>query len=297
MDGETVIRGPGSYERYDEIAISCQKKYFRLFKLQILVLSLIAFLSLFPPFSETGTDIIKHSIELILIIVVLLIMIWQYYINYTKGWENARYLAESILSNAWLFVWKCEPFNGDDKIVSGKFIDIVENLEKLIDLGGFLAPVTPQKNGISDWMKNFRGDDLEMKRNNYIKYRLDDQIYWYNNKASHNQKRSELWFIAGLSLLGIGAILTIGVIVGYLPNWSFLGFFTTVSVSISSWFQAKRNDELKITYSVTAQELLRFRDRIDLISDENELTKLVEDIEKAISREHKLWLTHLMRFI
>ena len=297
MEEEEGIRGPGSYERYDEIAISCQKKYFRLFKLQILVLSLIAFLSLLPPFSETGTDIIKHSIELILIIVVLSIMIWQYNINYTKGWENARYLAESILSNAWLFVWRCEPFNGDDTSASGKFIDIVENLETQIDLGGFLAPVTPQKNGISDWMKNFRGDDPETKRDKYIKYRLDDQIDWYNNKASHNQKRSALWFIAGLSLLGIGAILTIGVIVGYLPNWSFLGFFTTVSVSISSWFQAKRNDELKITYSVTAQELLRFRDRMELTLDEEELGKLVEYTEKAISREHKLWLTRLMRFI
>ena len=297
MYEEEVIRGPGSYERYDAIAISCQKKYFRLFKSQILVLSLIAFLSLLPPFSKTGTDIIKHSIELILIIVVLSIMIRQYNINYTKGWENARYLAESILSNAWLFVWKCDPFNCDDKNASGKFIDIVGNLETQIDLGEFLALVTPQKNGISDWMKNFRGDDPETKKDNYIEYRLDNQIDWYNNKASHNQKRSALWFIAGLSLLGIGAILTIGVIVGYLPNWSFLGFFTTVSVSISSWFQAKRNDELKITYSVTAQELLRFKDRMKLTSDEDELGKLVEYTEKAISREHKLWLTQLMRFI
>ena len=297
MEEEEVIRGPGSYERYDEIAISCQKKYFRLFKLQILVLSLIAFLSLLPPFSGTGTDIIKHSIELILIIVVLSIMIWQYNINYTKGWENARYLAESILSNAWLFVWRYEPFDGDDTSASGKFIDIVENLETQIDLGGFLAPVPPQKNGISYWMKNFRGDDPDTKRDTYIKYRLDDQIDWYTNKASHNQKRSALWFIAGLSFLGVGAILTIGVIVGYLPNWSFLGFFTTVSVSISSWFQAKRNDELKITYSVTAQELLRFRDRMKLTLDEDELGILVEYTEKAISREHKLWLTRLMRFI
>ena len=144
-----------------------------------------------------------RSIELILIIVVLSIMIWQYNINYTKGWENARYLAESILSNAWLFVWKCEPFNRDDKSASEKFIDIVENLETQIDLGGFLSPVPPQKNGISDWMNNIRCDDLETKRDMYIQYRLDDQIDWYANKASHNQKRSALWFIAGLSLLGI----------------------------------------------------------------------------------------------
>ena len=295
MDEEKVIRGPGSYEWYDEIAILCQKKYFRLFKLQILVLSLIAFLSLLPPFSETRTDIIKHSIELILIIVVLSIMIWQHNVNYTKGWENARYLAESILSSAWLFVWRCDPFDRDDKSASEKFIDIVGNFETQIDLGGFLAPVTPQKNGISDWMKNFRGDDPATKRDKYIEYRLDDQIDWYTSKAAHNQKRSALWFIAGLSLLGVGAILTIGVIVECLPNWSFLGFFTTVSVSISSWFQAKRNDELKITYSVTAQELLRFRAKLKLTADEDELVELVEYTEMAISREHKLWLTRLTR--
>ncbi|KAF5417951.1 MAG: hypothetical protein C5S49_02315 [Candidatus Methanogaster sp.] len=146
-------------------------------------------------------------------------------------------------------------------------------------------------------MNNIRCDDPATKRDKYIEYRLDDPIDWYANKASHNQKRSALWFIAGLSLLGVGVILTIGVIVGYLSNWPFLGFFTTVSVSISSWFQAKRNDELKITYSVTAQELLRFRDRLKLTLDEDELGILVEYTEKAISREHKLWLTRLMRFI
>ena len=101
--------------------------------------------------------------------------------------------------------------------------------------------------------------------------------------------------LIGLSLLGVGVILTIGVIVGYLSNWPFLGFFTTVSVSISSWFQAKRNDELKITYSVTAQELLRFRAKLKLTTDEDELVKLVEYTEMAISREHKLWLTRLTR--
>lgn len=290
------LKGPGSYERYDQIAILCQKKYLMLFKLQIILLSVIAFLSLLPPFFVIRINIITHSLELILIILVLSIMTWQYNANYTKGWENARYLAESILSNAWLFVWKCEPFN-DDQNASKKFIDIAENIEKQTDLKQFLSFVPPQKDGISNWMNNFRGTDMEIKKEKYIKYRLDDQIDWYSNKASFNQKRSTLWFIAGLSLMGIGAILTIGVITGFLPNWSFLGFFTTVAVSILSWAQARRNDELKITYGVTAQELIRFTDRMNLISDEDELVELIEDIEKAISREHKLWLTRLARFV
>lgn len=290
------LKGPNSYERYDKIAIVCQKNYFRLFKLQIFLLSFIAFLSLLPAFSETGIDTIKHSIELILIIVVLSIMTWQYNANYTKGWENARYLAESILSNAWLFVWRCEPFN-DDQNASIKFIDLIENLETQIDLKQFISLVPSTKNGIANWMFDFRASDVATKKSKYMRYRLDDQIDWYSTKASFNQRRSTLWFIAGLALMVIGAIFTIGIIIEILPNWSFLGFFTTVSVSISSWIQARRNDELKITYGVTAQELIRFKDKMNLIPAEDELVKLVENIENAISREHKLWLTRLMRFI
>ena len=157
------LEGPSLYERYNKIAILCQQKYFRSFKLQIIVMSFIAFLSLFPPFSETQIDIKKHSLELILIIFVLSIMIWQYNANYTKGWENARYLAESILSNAWLFVWKCEPFD-DDQNPSMKFIDMIENIEKQIDLKQFLSLVPPHKNEISDWMNNLRDADLELKK-------------------------------------------------------------------------------------------------------------------------------------
>lgn len=267
----------------------CQHNYFRCFRIQIYSLLFIAFLSLLPPSSEHKTEIIKRSLELISIIIVLLIMVWQYNQNYIKGWQNARYLAESILSNAWLFVWKCEPFNKDQTSLK-KFINMIENLEKDVDLNHFLSLVPNSKDEIPDWMTEFRNNEIEDKKNNYMKYRLDDQIKYYSKEAAFNQKRSTFWFIAGLFLMVIGAILTILIIIGILPNISFLGFFTTAAASVFSWSQAKRNDEFKITYGVSAHELSRFMSSMSLTSDENELVELVTNIEKAISREHKLWV-------
>lgn len=292
MNEERELKGPNSYDKYNKISILCQQRYFKLFQLQIFLLLLIAFVSLFPPFPDK-IEIIKHFFELLLIILFLIVMILQYKSNHMEGWQNARYLAESILSNAWLFVWKCEPFNNNqnEKII---FINIIEKLEREINLRPFLCLATNQGDEISGWMDSFRNSEVEVKRNNYIKYRLDDQITWYSNKASFNQKRSTQWFIAGLSLMGIGAILTIGIIIDFIPNLTFLGFFTTTAVSVFSWSQAKRNEELKITYGVSARELSKFKSKMNLCSNENELIELVEDIEKAISREHKLWLAGSM---
>lgn len=288
MNEERKLNGPNSYEKYNKISIVCQQRYFKLFQLQIFLLLLIAFIALFPPFPDK-IEIFKHFFELLLIILVLIVMILQHKSNDMEGWQNARYLAESILSYAWLFVWKCEPFNNNlnDKL---KFINIIEKLEKEINLKAFLCLALNQGNEISDWMDNLRNSSVEVKKSEYIKYRLDDQINWYSNKASLNQKKSTQWFIAGLSLMGIGAILTVGIIIGIVPNWTFLGFFTTMAVSVFSWSQAKRNDELQITYGVASQELSRFKSKMNLCSNENELIQLIEDVEKAISREHKLWL-------
>jgi hypothetical protein len=236
-------------------------------------------------------NLLKRLSELILIIMVLFIMIWQNKKNYMEGWQNARYLAESILSNAWLFVWKCKPFM--NKKASQSFIDLIKKLENEVNLHSFLSLVPNQESEISSWMNAFRKAKLDEKKGNYIKYRLNDQIKWYSKKAYLNQEESTRWYKIGLILMGIGAFLTLLIIIRILPNWSFLGFFTTAAASVFSWSKAKRSDELKITYSLAARELSRFKTKIELTTKEDELIKLVADIEKIISREHKLWAARI----
>lgn len=293
MIEERELEGPYSYEMYNGISKRSQKKYFNQLSAQVLLLLLIALLSSIPSLSEKYGNT-KYAIDLILIILVFSIMIYQYFSDCVKDWQNSRYLAETILSKAWLFVWKCEPFKGDDKKSRLNFIDLVRNLEGQIEVKDFKSCLENQKGkiserGVSDWMNEFRIASVVDKKNNYLKYRLEDQMRWYKNKASFNQKRSNQCFIAGLILMGMGAALTIGIMLDKLPDWSYLGFFTTASASVSSYCQARRYDKLKITYGVSERELRGFKEKMNEITNENELIGLIENIEKAISREHKLW--------
>ena len=92
----------------------------------------------------------------------------------------------------------------------------------------------------------------------------------------------------------IGMILTILVLVNFIPNLSYLGFFTTIAASIFSWKQTKRFEELKTTYSVTADELKDFKKLILNTNSEDKLREIIFNTEKAISREHKLWFSRVL---
>ena len=150
MEEKRELEGPGSYEKYNKISIISQQRHFSHLKSQIILLLFIAFLSIFPSVSLDYTllsislEQIKHVVELFLIILVLITMMSQYKSNYVDGWQNARYLAESALSNAWLFVWKCKPFEGDNFAATNVFIDVLEDLEKNI-------PLQAAPNLISSW--------------------------------------------------------------------------------------------------------------------------------------------------
>ena len=292
MEEERELVGPGSYEKYNKISIISQQKYLLSLKSQIILLIFIAFSSILPPIS-LAFDHNKHIVEFFLIFFVFITMLLQYRSNHVDGWQNARYLAESILSNAWLFICKCEPFEGDKLAATKNYMDSIEKLEKDIPLNQFISLVPNQDDEMSDWMIEFRNSKINVKKDLYIKNRLDNQIRWYSNKADFNRRRSTLWFGVGLALMIIGAIITAMIILGHIPDISFLGFFTTTAVSVFSWAQAKRNDELKVTYAISSRELSRFKARMNLCSNETEFIDLVSDIETSMRTEHKIWLTSL----
>lgn len=282
-----------SYEKYRTISKESKKKYFWQFKLQIILLLTIAFLSLFPSFNDER-DTIRHVIELILIISVFIMMISQYKSDYINGWQSSRFLAETILSNAWLFVWKSKPFDLNEEESEKIFREIIRKLENEINVQNFCWLYVDQKgsSSIDDTSKliPLRNSNIDSKKSNYIQKRLKNQRSWYSDKASFNMRRSTQCFWAGLLFMGTGAILTVIIIAKWLPDLSYLGFFTTASASVFSWSQAQRYDKLKITYDISAYELREFEQKINRMSNEDELVELIENIENAISREHKIWL-------
>jgi hypothetical protein len=285
-DYDRELKGPYAYDRFNNISKICQTRYLNLIKAQNYILILVALLSSFSIATDECEKIIRYSI-VALSIIILGLIIFQQSKNYMTGWQNARFIAESVLSNAWLFSFKIKPYNMNEKEATNNFIDNISKIEKEVELKNFLSIYNSSMAEIADWMKKlFDEQDILKKKEFYIQYRLTDQISWYNNKAKFNMKQSSFWFGLSLVLLLVGIILTMFV---QLNQFAILGFLSTITAAILTWRQTKRFDELKVTYAVAAKELHSLKAKFELEKDEPDILRFVDEAEKSISREHKLW--------
>lgn len=107
---DRALIGPDSYEYFNSLSKTCQNHYLRIVGSQLIILLLISLLAAIPatiPCFDKG----KHILELSLIISVLVLMIIQFRSNYMDGWQKSRFLAESILSQTWLLLFKIDKYD------------------------------------------------------------------------------------------------------------------------------------------------------------------------------------------
>lgn len=278
--------GPHAYDKFNNISKLCQKQYLNLIRVQSYLLIIIALISSFSIVSKEVEQLARYTI-VTLSVVTLGLLIFQQTKNYMKGWQNARFIAESVLTNSWLFGFRIGIYNSDEKNARRNFIDTVDKIENEVELKNFLSMYSSKESTISDWMSTlFHDGNLDSKKQFYIKYRLDDQIAWYTEKAKFNMDESNIWFSLSLGLLLIGIILTL-----FIPlfDFSVLGFLSTITAAILTWRQTKRFDELKVTYAVAAKELHSLKAKFEMEKDATDILKFLEEAERSISREHKLW--------
>lgn len=281
------------YKKYDNMAILYKKKHSRLVKVQVLLLSIIAFVSSIPPI--LGLKVFfDETVPLILLIMVMGVMVYQTTQNYVKCWQNARYIAETVLSNTWLLIWKCKPFGDklDRKELNKKFLEI-NDVKEFMEISHLPCISGNFDSTIPVFIYEYREKDIMHKKEDYIKYRIEDQRSWYSSKADYNKRQMTIWFDLGLGLMIFGAILTILAIIQVLPSISFLGFITTLAANIFSWTQTNKFEELEVNYSISANELSKFYSIFSQTSCEIELPELVAKIEDVVSHEHKLWIRRM----
>lgn len=280
------LKGPYAYDRFNNISKICQRRYLNLIKAQGFILILIALLSSFSVLSDDHEKWLRYLL-VALSIIILALIIFQQNKNYMTGWQNARFIAESVLSISWLYSFKIGVYNNNNKTAITNFIDSVDKIEKEVELKNFYSIYDSKLPPIADWMnKLFNESSIINKKTFYIKHRLEDQISWYTKKSQFNRNRSSNWFACSLILLLTGIILTLFI---QLNQFSILGFLSTITSAILTWRQTKRFDELKVTYAVAAKELHSLKAKFELEIDEIDILKFVEEAEKSISREHKLW--------
>ncbi|KAB2881551.1 DUF4231 domain-containing protein [bacterium] len=283
---ERSLKGPNSYDKFNKISLICQSRYLNIIRGQNVILVLIAFVSSLPIFQNSHDELIR-CIMVILAIVFLGLMIFQQSMQYMTGWQKARFLAESILSNSWLFCFKIGVYNADEKNASATFLEYVEKTEKDVDLNEWYSIYTSSFGAIAEWMHEvFVESDFLKKKSFYITYRLKDQLEWYTERASDNFKRASRWHITSLVLLLAGIVLTMLIPIS---QFSIFGFLSTITATSLTWRQTRRFEELRVTYAITAKELESLKYRFELEVEEKPIFSLIMEAEKLISREHKLW--------
>jgi ABC-type Fe3+-siderophore transport system permease subunit len=278
---------PHYYHVADKISNNSQKTYLCFFNASLILLltsTIIAFISLLI---NNYSTLFNCGVVLSLLISSVLTLFLSFG-NFQKKWYEGRAVAESLKTLSWKFVMKTKPFDQDEDSAQ-LFREYVKEIIK--NHKGIMADINIESTGkiITEEMMEFRKISNNIKKDLYLKNRVLEQLNWYKDKCITNSLLNKKWsyISAGLQLIAILIVVIFGMEDNWLP--SLIGIFATSSTSIISWMQVKRFSELEQAYSTTALELTSLYDKGKNFPSSN-ISKFVEEAEKAISREHTLWL-------
>ncbi|TYS51236.1 DUF4231 domain-containing protein [Bacillus infantis] len=285
------------YKHADDISNKAQKKYIHAFKGTVIPLIVASGVSCITGLiSERfyNTLLVLNSFIIVCILISIICSIMVHQSKLQKFWYEGRAVAESLKTMGWKYVNCTAPYeNSEDPIpVDERFVadlkSIMENNEDILERIKLLDENAPTI--ITQAMKNFRNLSWQEKKDIYLDQRIKDQRGWYADKAKTNSDEKNKWFSISV-LLQILALLAIFFIVKNSNITSDLvGFLSSASTAIVSWIQVKRYQELQQAYSTTAFELDIIYNQGNQIDNARDFLSFVEDAEKAISREHTLWI-------
>ncbi len=274
----------------NETAVKNQRKHYRVLKLQMVFLLLVAGTSSVSlPASFTASK--ASGIGILLVLILLVNSIAQIR-KYDRRWFSCRAVAESVKVQTWRFMMRADPYASDSDFqsVRGKFVDdVMQSLnsqrEAILEVGS--KPV--ERTQITRFMEATRKKSLDERRHLYVEQRIQDQKVWYSKKAFQNSKAEARWFVFSFAMQALSAIVAFVVVFYSTIPVNPVGFITTAAMAGISWTNARSHRELSQSYGLVAQELAGLEDKASEVASEESLGKFVIEVERTISREHTLW--------
>jgi hypothetical protein len=276
---------PALYQSASALSAKSQKAFYRALFWHLLLLFFASVVSI------TNSEVPEVWIfQALLLIGALACAVYLYYGKSDQNWYKGRAAAESVKTLTWRFVSRAEPFESTDEIDKSKFNMILKGIiEQNVGLAQHLT-TSLSSPSISDKMMSYRQDAADMRRERYIKDRIIEQQVWYAKKADYNRKTVDKFYFF-LVLFNIAAIFFAIAKVQYpkAPMWP-TDSIVSVALSLVSWIQAKRFQELSASYALTAYEIGFIKEQATRAMNDSEFSKFVGDAENAFSREHTQWI-------
>ncbi|MBL7261846.1 DUF4231 domain-containing protein [Paractinoplanes lichenicola] len=203
-----------------------------------------------------------------------------------RAWYESRAAAESIKTLAWQFCMRGGSLDRDTPGDERHFAREVAAVAGAMRHAGLT--VTGHNAGVTETMRAVRELPLADRQAIYRAQRIDDQHRYYTRKAEENRRRARRWFLWAIAFQAAGVVLA-WLKATNVVDADLLGIASTAAASALAWVQTRDSQNLAESYRVAANELSLIAESAP--PDDPEAWSLyVGDGERAISREHTLWL-------
>ncbi len=275
------------YAQLDANAIKSQRQYMRL-KRAIAYLSILTvlFAILVDHYSPNMPSWGQLIFRVLLILTPIVTSIVASFTN--KFQQGQRYLAsrsaaEEILKEIYIYRTVLKNSKGRDKWLSNRLAAILRKLYRSVGGELILEPYQGDLPPYHDPSKEYSDPGFkDLSGEEYINYRLDDQLAWHikkNLKLQRDRKRIQ-WLI--LIFGGIGSFLAAWG--GPLVLW--VAFTSAIASVLIGWEELRGLDLKVANYSQVVLELNIIRDHWLMLSEEErtqaEANKIVRDTENVL---------------
>lgn len=211
-------------------------------------------------------------------------------------WYEGRAAAESVKTLAWKFAVRADAYQPPPTTLPD-----AEGLYQL-QLRGLLrgfrhSRAVPQSASdpveVTAAMRGLRDQPLAVRREVYLRERVQVQHDWYRAKARYCATAGRLTGLLGIVLPAAGLLLAVLRALGYF-SYDALGTVSAVAASVTAWAELRQYRPLAAAYRLAADELELVRAQLTQLDlearDAEELwARLARDAEDAVSREHTTW--------
>jgi hypothetical protein len=287
---------PGINRAADSAAAAGQREYLRFTRVRLSCVIVAAAAGAWAAFADkpAGWHKALAAIAVASFILAFAAEIWLLTRRPEELWYHGRAIAESSKTLAWRYAMRADPFAVAEK-ESDTDARIIGRIRELM-AGSSIASRLPMVTGdnITAAMRTLRAATLDERKRAYIGGRVTDQQAWYDRKARYNSNRATLWRIALIVLELAGALWAVLILAG-VTRLVLDGVLAAMIAAAGAWLEVKQFDNLAEAYSLTAIELGFVRSEAESVSDEPGWSSYVNSAERAISREHTMWLARRVK--
>lgn len=288
---------PLLFQESDSKALRAQTNYFKLVRLKILLLIIVAAIT---SLNWTGQSVFRNPVAIVLALTMVFSITLTAIISIRKldeNWLFSRKMAEEIKTETWKYMMRVGDYQGRSSDQEAERI-FLKNLDKIMHDNprvcsqlGLESTIASQ---ITEHMKITRKSNMKNRRGYYSQERIHDQRCWYANKAKWNRSQEVKWFTITwlLELVAVSIAVVNIVLVDMVVQP--VSAVLAAGGGVLSWVNARSYREPAESYGIISNELALLEERARNVVDKEGFGEIVKEVENLIMKEHYIWLSRLI---